>query len=93
MFPLFLSPPENALVLLIQQRFTGNMRHSLQVGQKHLNTQWDFLHLSTGTFKVHTVCLHPTQSQRPALSHQPSVVMNGYNDGLSPYRLRAAGAV
>lgn len=38
---------------------------------------------------VHTVGLHPAQSQRPALSHQPSVVMSG----LSPYRLRAAGAV
>lgn len=79
----------SAVVLLIEQRFAGNMRHNLQVGQKHLNTQWDFLLLSTGAFKVHTVCLHPAQSQRPALSHQPSVVMNG----LSPYRLRAAGAV
>lgn len=36
-----------------------------------------------------TVGLHPAQSQRPALSHQPSVGMSG----LSPYRLRAAGAV
>lgn len=65
-------------------------KHEAQpAGQKHLNTQWDFLLLSTGAFEVHTVCLHPAQSQRPALSHQPSVVING----LSPYRLRAAGAV
>lgn len=80
-FPLFLSLPEKCCSAP-HQAHAGNMRHSL-------NTQWDFLLLSTGAFEVHTVCLHPAQSQRPALSHQPSVVMNG----LSPYRLRAAGAV